>query len=111
MSKFYICTEAFSVTLFDSLEDEAKAHQYGAMPSAEVQKLVEREGLEVPRGEEVWFRAGQRVPEGHRLFRGPSGENRKRRLFISEEEDPEYGGGLEHLKRGPGRPRKVEVTA
>src|SRR2546426_344243 len=111
MSKFYVCTEAFSVTLYDSLADEEQALKYGAMPFAEVEKLKEKTGLVVPRGEEAWFRAGQRVAETNRVFQGQSGENRKRRLFIPEDESPEFGSGPEQLKRGPGRPRKVEVVA
>lgn len=83
--KFYICIEAFSATVFETLEDEKKAHHYGSMPPLELQKLIE-EGLEVPRGEDMWFRAGQRVHENHHLFRGESGENRKRRLFIPEDD-------------------------
>ena len=99
------------MTLYDSFEDEALAHKCSVMSPVELEKFKETTGIEIPRGEEVWFRAGQRVPESHRVFKGQSGENRKSRLFISEEEDPEYGGGLERLKRGPGRPRKVEVGA
>src|SRR6266487_3474217 len=111
MPKFYVCTEAFSVTLYDSLEDEALALKYGAMPFAEVERLKEKTGLTVPRGEDTWFRAGQRVAESNRVFAGQSGENRKRRLFLPEDESPEYGSGAEQLRRGPGRPRKVEAVA
>jgi hypothetical protein len=50
--KFYICIEAFAVTLTAG---------------------------------DAWFRVGQRVHESHELFQGESGENRKRKLFISEE--------------------------
>ena len=110
MPKFYVCTEAFSVTIYDSLEDEALALKYGAMPAAEVEKLKEQAGLDVPRGEVAWFRAGQRVAESHRVFAGQSGENRKRRLFIPEDESPEFGSGSEQLRRGPGRPPKAEAV-
>ena len=57
-SQFYICTEAFVVTIYEREEDEAKALQYGALPAAELQQLVEETGLQVPRGEDKWFRAG-----------------------------------------------------
>ena len=82
--RVYICTEAFSATVYDSPEDEKKALHYGAMPYEELKKLRE-DGLQVPRGEDVWFKAGQRVPENHLLFKGESGKNRQRRLFIAEE--------------------------
>ena len=82
--KFYTCIEAFSATVYDSPEDEMKAHKYGAMPQPEVQKLI-KEGLQIPRGEDIWFKAGQRVLENHPVFKGESGENRKRRLFVAEE--------------------------
>src|SRR5258706_11206565 len=116
MVKFYICTEAFVVTIYDSEEDEAKALHYGAMPQAELQKLVEEKGVYVPRGEDKWFRAGQRVHESHPVFRGESGRHRRLRLFVPEDDLPEASAVTEQvvaepIKRRPGRPRKVEVPA
>lgn len=84
--RIYICIEAFNVTVYNSLSDEKEALHYGAMPQAELHKLVEDTGLQVPRGEDMWFKVGQRVHESHRVFQGESGENRKRKLFISEED-------------------------
>lgn len=111
--RYYVCTEAFAVTVFDNLEDEAEALRYGAMPQPEVEKLkeqAEKEGrpLKIPRGENKWFRAGQRVREDDRVFLGVSGANRMARMFLPENEEPS-----ESFKRGPGRPRKesVEVNA
>ncbi len=108
MSKYYICTEAFAVTVYESLEEETEALRWGAMPQPELDKLkrrAEEEGarLKIPRGEDKWLRVGQRVSEDNNLFLGQSGANRKRRFFIPEDEVTD--------KRGPGRPRKVEVGA
>lgn len=35
---------------------------------------------------DAWFKAGQRVPEDHEVFKGESGRNRKQRLFRPVEE-------------------------
>lgn len=62
---------------------------------------------------DVWFRAGQRVREDHPVFQpsatdpdGTSAHNRQAKMFLPEDEEPQEG-----FRRGPGRPRKVEVTA
>jgi hypothetical protein len=52
-SKWFVCMEAFSVTLDDG---------------------------------DHWYKVGQRVHEDNELFKGESGENRRNRLFLPEDE-------------------------
>ncbi len=104
--RYCICQEAFAVTVFDNAEDEAEHLRWGAMPQPEVDKLkrqAEEKGqrLKIPRGEDKFFKAGQRVREDDNVFRGKAGANRMKRFFLPEDE------AVEPIKRGPGRPRKV----
>lgn len=108
--RYFVCTEAFAVTLYESLDDEVEALRWGAMQQPELDKLksqAEERGqrLKIPRGEDKWFRAGQRVPEDSPVFRGKAGVNRMKRFFLPEDEA--VPPSAEIIKRGPGRPRKV----